>query len=55
MLRVTFDWNSYPNENTIWRMDVINNVSSYITNVYPPVSGDGRGYGENFSNKIIFS
>lgn len=46
------DYQLYPNENTIWRMDVIAKAENYITNVYPPANGS---YGENFQNKAIFS
>ena len=52
------DYQLYPNENTVWRTDVITKARNYITNVYPPVKGDTLGngsYGINFNNKIIFS
>ena len=52
------DYQLYPNENTIWRIDVIDNASGYITNVYPPAKGDtlrDGSYGDNFYNKAVFS
>jgi hypothetical protein len=39
-------------------MDVMAKARNYVTNIYPPTSGDllGNGsYGENFNNKAVFS